>query len=136
MVRSPGFRTLAALTSLAAGFALPGNALAHGLAHLRAEHEHAEDESAAHAEVHAQGATVTAESVTVTPTPAEDHAHPRVELAPTVRADVWTPAVVVRVEIVFDEVAGPEVIELTDARLPGPAPPGKAPPRLRAPPTS
>jgi len=132
MVRCPGFRVLAAIIAVAAGLAMPGTALAHGFAHARASHAHDEHQHAAPvAETHAGG-----ESDSLALESGEDHGHPRVEVAPTARLDIWTPADVTVVPVTFGEITQHTSPVLAEARLPGPAPPGAPPPRLRAPPLS
>ena len=79
MVRSPASRFVACLIVLAIGFAVPGSALAHGVAHHRAGHEH--DPHAALSDAHTQGAAVSPSH------DADDHAHPRIDQVVSARLE-------------------------------------------------
>lgn len=135
MLRILTFRLIAALIGLSAGLAAPATALAHGLQHARVAHEHAHEHEHHRSEQHDHGPTDSSGPGALTAPAGGDHPHPRIEGAPTVRADAWVALAVVAAVAVLvlpDETAEPPTVFLD--QFPGPDPPTGSPPRLRAPP--
>jgi hypothetical protein len=130
MVDSPGYRALAAVLAIAAGSVVSVTSVAHGLAHASSHHEH--DFGHEHGPPAGPGFDHGQEAIDNEPV--DDHAHPRIELAPVAKLAAW--AVIVTHHVLQAPAAVPEraSVIVTHDRLPGPAPPGTPPPRLRAPP--
>jgi len=129
MHRKFRFRAIAAVAGLAAGTAVPATALSHAMHHMRATATLPSSSGHSHDHEHAQESpAVPAVS------PAEDHEHTRVDLSPKVKLDAWTPppATVTILAVAAEPAATSASLDQTE--LPGPAPPGEPPPRLRAPP--
>jgi len=132
--RSIAYRLVTAAVVVGVSAAAPGAALGHGFVHVRAAHQHAEAVESAQSARHGHPINGTG-TVGWTGGGGGDHAHCRVDVAPTRRVETWAPAALaVAVATGFDP-------DLSVARSPlaqgGPerptSPPGP-PPKLRSPP--
>ena len=127
------FRLLAALVGLSAGLAAPATSLAHGILRARAEHADARGHNPEGTSPHNPGDSGLTAGAGVAAPDGDDHPHPRIDRAPTVRTDAWVAAAVVATVAALvlpgGTTAPPAVFP---DQFPGPDPPTGAPPRLRA----